>query len=105
MYSVANFYTAFSLIPRGKNIINVCLGTACHVRGAPQILEGLERQLKIKAGETSRDMMWTLLTVNCLGACALGPIIVVNEEYHGHMTRATVTDVLQEHAREHADDK
>ena len=105
VYSVANFYTAFSLVPRGKNIISVCMGTACHVRGAPQVLEELERQLKITAGHTSPDMMWTLLTVNCLGACALGPHVVVNETYHGHMTRATVTDVLDDHARESEDAK
>ena len=98
VYSVANFYTAFSLVPRGKNIISVCIGTACHVRGAPLVLEQLEQELKIKAGETTPDRLWTLLTVYCLGACALGPIMVVNGEYHGNMTRATVTDVLHEHA-------
>ena len=100
VYSVANFYTAFSLLPRGRNIVSVCMGTACHVRGSPQVLEEAERQLKIKAGQTSPDMMWTLLTVNCLGACALGPVVVVNDVYHGHMTRATVTDVLHKHVQQ-----
>ena len=100
VYSVANFYTAFSLQPRGKHIVSVCMGTACHVRGAPQVLEEVERQLKIKAGQTTPDRMWTLLTVNCLGACALGPIVVVNDDYHGHMTRTMVTDVLDKYARE-----
>jgi len=104
VYSVANFYTAFSLVPRGKNIISVCMGTACHVRGAPQVLEELERQLKIKPGETTPDMMWTLLTVNCLGACALGPVIVVNQEYHGHMTRSDVIDALHKHAEQSSDE-
>ncbi len=105
VYSVANFYTAFSLQPRGKHIVSVCLGTACHVRGAPQVLEELERQLKIEAGQTSPDMMWTLLTVNCLGACALGPIVVVNDDYHGHMTRTLVTDVLHQYAKESSNGK
>ena len=100
VYSVANFYAAFSLEPRGKHIVSVCTGTACHVRGAPPVLEELERQLEIKAGQTSPDMMWTLLTVNCLGACALGPVVVVNDDYHGHMTRTMVTDVLHGYARE-----
>jgi len=105
VYSVANFYTAFSLTPRGKNIISVCMGTACHVRNSSQVLEEFERQLKIQAGQTSSDMMWTLLTVNCLGACALGPVVVFNDNYHGHMTRARVVDVLHQHAQEKPDGK
>jgi NADH-quinone oxidoreductase subunit E len=105
VYSVANFYAAFSLVPRGKNIVNVCMGTACHVRGSGQVLEEFERRLKIKAGETSSDMMWTLLTVNCLGACALGPVVVFNDNYRGHMTRARVVDVLDEYAKKASDGK
>lgn len=81
VYHAATFYTAFSLTPRGKHIIKVCLGTACHVRGSPRILEEFERKLGIKAGETTKDGLFTLETVNCLGACALGPVVVVDGEY------------------------
>ena len=83
VYSVATFYKAFSLEPRGKHIVHVCMGTACHVRGAGRILDGLERKIGVKAGETSEDMEFTLETVNCLGSCALGPLVVIGEKYHG----------------------
>ncbi|MCK4307668.1 NAD(P)H-dependent oxidoreductase subunit E [candidate division WOR-3 bacterium] len=95
VYSAATFYKAFSLEPRGKHIIQVCVGTACHVRGASRILEEIERRINIKAGETSEDFMFTLETVNCLGACALGPIIVIDGEYHGQMTPAKVSKLLE----------
>jgi len=85
-YAVATFYNAFSLKPKGKHCLNVCMGTACHVRGSPQILERLETKLNIQAGETTRDHLFTLETVNCLGACALGPIVVTGGEYSGQMT-------------------
>ena len=75
VFEVATFYKAFSLEPRGKHLIHVCLGTACHVRGVPQILNRIERTLNIKAGQTSGDLMFTLETVNCVGACALGPVV------------------------------
>ena len=88
VYGVATFYRAFSLIPRGRHLIQVCLGTACHVRGAPKVLEAIERKLKIKAGETTADKEYTLTTVNCLGACALGPVVVVDQEYHGQMNQS-----------------
>ena len=78
IYGVATFYRSFSLKPRGKHLICACLGTACHVRGAPRIAEELERQLGVKAGQTTPDGQFTLETVNCLGACALGPIVVVD---------------------------
>jgi NADH:ubiquinone oxidoreductase subunit E/NAD-dependent dihydropyrimidine dehydrogenase PreA subunit len=81
VYHVATFYKAFSLTPRGEHIIKVCVGTACHVRGAPRVLEALERKLVLKAGETSKDQKFTLETVNCLGACAMGPVVVVDGEY------------------------
>ncbi len=83
IYSVATFYNAYSLKPRGKHLIRVCMGTACHVRGAPFILDRLERKLEIRAGETTRDRNVTLETVNCLGACALGPIVVRDGAYTG----------------------
>ena len=85
LMSLATFYRAFSLEPRGKHIVSVCLGTACHVRGAERIVGAIERDLGIKGGETDEDLHWTLETVNCLGACALGPIVVVDGEYHGQM--------------------
>jgi NADH-quinone oxidoreductase subunit E len=85
-YAVATFYNAFSLIPKGKHCLHVCMGTACHVRGSPQVLDRLETKLNIKAGETTADRLFTLETVNCLGACALGPIVVTDEAYSGAMT-------------------
>ncbi len=94
-YSVATFYNAFSLRPKGKNRLHVCMGTACHVRGSPQILDRLESKLGVKAGETTRDHLFTLETVNCLGACALGPIVVTNDEYSGQMTTQKVDRLIK----------
>jgi NADH-quinone oxidoreductase subunit E len=85
-YGVATFYNAFSLKPKGRHCLSVCMGTACHVRGSPQVLDRLETKLRIKAGGTTRDRQFTLETVNCLGACALGPIVVTDGEYSGQMT-------------------
>ena len=90
----ATFYKAFSLKPRGKHVITVCLGTACHVRGGPWIVEELERKLDISPGNTTDDGQFTLETVNCLGACALGPIMVVDDEYYGQMTIKKVGEIL-----------
>jgi NADH-quinone oxidoreductase subunit E len=88
VYSLATFYRAFSLKPRGKHLIHVCTGTACHVRGAVKIIDALEREIGIRAGETDEQLEFTLETVNCLGACALGPVVVIDGEYHGQMTGA-----------------
>lgn len=85
VFSVATFFKAFSLKQRGEHQVQVCMGTACHVRGAQRVLEELERDLGIKSGETSKDLKFTLETVNCVGACALGPVVVVNGEYSGYM--------------------
>ncbi len=85
-YSVATFYHAFSLKPKGKHCLHVCMGTACHVRGSPQVLDRLQTRLGIRPGETTRDRQFTLETVNCLGACALGPIVVADGEYAGQVT-------------------
>jgi len=98
VYSVATFFKALSLTPRGRHLINVCLGTACHVRGAVRILETMERDLKIKAGENTPDLRFTLETVNCVGACALGPVVIVDEEYHGQMTTEKVKGILEHYA-------
>lgn len=95
IYGIATFYKSFSLEPRGKYLINICLGTACHVRGAVRILEKVERSLDIKPGQTTKDSMFTLETVNCLGACALGPLMVVDGEYFGKMTSAKVDKILK----------
>jgi NADH-quinone oxidoreductase subunit E len=99
IYSVATFYNAFSLKPRGAHIVRVCMGTACHVRGAPSILNRLESKLKIVAGETTRDRQITLETVNCLGACALGPVTVIDGAYSGQMDIAKVDRLLKGLAR------
>jgi len=94
-YAVATFYHAFSLKPKGKHCMHVCMGTACHVRGSPQVLARLESKLNIQAGETSRDHLFTLETVNCLGACALGPIVVTDGEYSGQMTVQKADQLLK----------
>jgi NADH-quinone oxidoreductase subunit E len=98
VYGAASFYKAFSLEPRGKHIVQVCLGTACHVRGARRIIEELERRLDVPAGSTTKDRLFTLETVNCLGACALGPIVAMDGEIHGSMTAAKVPSLLDRHA-------
>ena len=94
VYHVATFYTAFTLTPRGQHTISVCLGTTCHVRGAARLTDHLQRRLDIDVGATTEDLMFTLEGVNCLGACALAPVMVVDGKYHGHMTSATVDKLL-----------
>ena len=95
IYGIATFYSCFTLQPRGKHLISACLGTACHVRGASRVVEQFERQLGIKTGETTSDGRFTLETVNCLGACALGPIIAIDGHYFSNVTPAKVRDVLE----------
>ena len=97
VYSVTTFFKAFSLKPRGRHLINVCLGTACHVRGAVRILEKIERELGISSSETTQDLRFTLETVNCVGACALGPMVIIDEEYHGEITTDKVNSVLKKY--------
>jgi NADH-quinone oxidoreductase subunit E len=96
VYAVATFYRAFSLKPRGKHLASVCLGTACHVRGGPAVAKECERQLGIAAGETTPDREFTLETVNCLGACALGPVVVVDGHYFPHVNPGKVKDIVAE---------
>lgn len=98
VYSVATFFKAFSLEPRGRHLISVCLGTACHVRGAVRILEAIERELDIKSGGTTKDLKFTLETVNCVGACALGPIVIVDGEYHGQMKTDKVKALFENYS-------
>jgi len=95
---IATFYKAFSLTPRGRHLIRVCLGTACHVRGGPRILESVERALGVKAGETTSDGKFTLETVNCLGCCALGPVIEIDSQYHGSQSPVNVKKVLSSYS-------
>ena len=95
IYRVASFYKAMSLTPRGQHVVNVCLGTACHVRGASRIINSIEELLNVRAGETTQDMKFTLERVNCLGCCALGPVILVDKDYHGKLTPVQVKDVLE----------
>ena len=99
VYSVATFYRAFSLNPRGKHLCTVCLGTACHVRGAPIVLDRVQEKLGVKPGCTTRDDQFTLETVNCLGACALAPIVVVDGNYHGQTTVAKVDSILTKYQK------
>jgi NADH-quinone oxidoreductase subunit E len=102
VYSVATFYNAFSLKPQGRHRFQVCTGTACHVRGAMQVLDRFETQLGIKAGETSADQEYTLETANCLGACALGPVVVTDGTYVRHVTATKVDRLLKRMKRERA---
>lgn len=92
---MATFFRAFSLKERGKHICTVCLGTACHVRGAPMLVEEFERVLKVKAGETTEDKAFTVETVNCVGACALGPLVIVDGEYHGNQSSSQVERLVK----------
>ncbi len=94
VYGVATFYKAFSLKPRGKHLISLCLGTACHVRGGQSIASGFQRQLGIAPGGTTSDRLITLETVNCLGACALGPIVVVDGHYFSNVTQNRVKEII-----------
>ena len=100
VYSVATFYNAFTLKPRGKYLVQVCLGTACHVRGSRRVLDEVCRRLDVEPGETTADRLFSIETVNCLGACALGPIMVVEGEYFGQMTAAKVGPILEKYAQE-----
>lgn len=99
IYHVATFFRAFSLEPRGKHTCQVCMGTACHVRGAQNILDELERKLDIKAGQTTDDKEFSLETVNCVGACALAPVVVVDEDYHGDVQASKVDRVIKKYKK------
>ncbi len=106
VYQVARFYKAFSLKPRGKHLITVCLGTACHVRGGERMVEQLGRLLDVAPGETTEDHQFTLATVNCLGCCALGPVMVVDGTYYGKMAATKIEKILAKYrtGKEAADD-
>jgi len=95
IYHIGTFYKAFSLVPRGRHTVLVCTGTACHVRGAPTLLDRVKEMLHLNPGQTTNDMKFTLNTVNCLGCCALGPVIVVDGEYHGKPTAADLRRIFE----------
>jgi NADH-quinone oxidoreductase subunit E len=92
---IATFYKAFSLVPKGRHRIHICMGTACHVRGAPRVLETVQDLIGIRPGETDLDLKFSLETVNCLGCCALGPVMEIDGETHGKMTSSQVSDILK----------
>ena len=94
VYGIATFYKSFSLTPRGRHQVKVCLGTACHVRGASRIGKEVKRKLAIKPGETSEDGEFSLETVMCLGCCAIGPVVVVDGRYYGKVTTAKLESIL-----------
>ncbi len=100
IYGVATFYTSFSIEPKGRHIITVCMGTACHVRKSPSVLEEICRYLGVNPGETTKDMRFTVETVNCLGACAMGPIMVVDGSYYGEMDASKVVPILEKYKEE-----
>ena len=95
VYGVATFYKSFSLTPRGRHQVKVCLGTACHVRGADRIVEEIERNLGIRPGETSKNGEFSLETVMCLGCCAIGPVVVIDGRYYGEVTPTKVASILK----------
>ena len=97
VFSVATFFKAFTLKPRGRHLVTVCLGTACHVRGGQRLVDKLERDYGIKPGETTEDMRFTLETVNCLGCCALGPVVVVDGKYESQMNADKLDRVLRKY--------
>jgi NADH-quinone oxidoreductase subunit E len=97
VYSVATFFKAFSLKPRGRHTVHVCMGTACHVRGATQILEQMGNEMNVGCGGTTKDGKFTLESVNCVGACALGPVVVVDGEYAGQMTVNKIKPLLEKY--------
>ncbi|MCP4199363.1 MAG: NAD(P)H-dependent oxidoreductase subunit E [Proteobacteria bacterium] len=95
VYRMATFFESFHLEPRGKHICTVCMGTACHVRGASRLVEQLERDLDIPSGGTTSDLMFTIEEVNCVGACALGPLVIVDGDYKGNMTSGRLQKVVK----------
>ncbi|MBP7341058.1 MAG: NAD(P)H-dependent oxidoreductase subunit E [Smithellaceae bacterium] len=97
VYGVVTFYSFFTMTPRGKHTVRVCLGTACYVRGGKAIAEALEKQFNIREGETTEDRMFTLESVRCLGACGLGPVVVVDEDVHGRVKPAKLKEILSQY--------
>ena len=101
IYGVATFYSTFSLEPRGKNIISVCLGTACHVRGAGRVMDRIEDILHVENGETTEDGLFTLESVRCIGCCSLGPVVKINEDVYGRIASENLTQILDHYGESH----
>ncbi len=97
VYGVVSFYSFFTMVPRGRHTIRLCLGTACYVRGAPEIQAKIEQELGIGVGETTPDRRFTLEAVRCLGACGLAPVMMVNEDTHGALEPGTVLQILEQY--------
>jgi len=97
IYGVATFYSTFSLEPRGRNIISICLGTACHVRGGERVRERLQESLDISDGQTTKDQRFTLESVRCIGCCSLGPVVKINEDTHGRISSDEVDRILDQY--------
>jgi NADH:ubiquinone oxidoreductase subunit E len=97
IYGVATFYSTFSLEPRGRNIISICRGTACHVRGAERVLDQIQESLSIRDGETTEDMRFTLESVRCIGCCSLGPVVKINEDMHGRIATDKIGKILKQY--------
>jgi NADH-quinone oxidoreductase subunit E len=97
---MATFYKALSLTPKGKHIITVCDGTACHVAGSMVVLDELEKMLDIKAGQTTKDFKFSINTVNCIGCCAIAPVMMINERYYGNLTPKMIKEILDEYRGE-----
>ena len=95
IFGVATFFRAFSLKPRGRHLVTVCLGTACHVKGGQRLVDKMERDYKVKSGDTTDDLRFTLETVNCLGCCALGPVVVVDGKYESQVNPDKLDRVLR----------
>ncbi len=103
IYGVATFYSTFSLEPRGKNIISICLGTACHVRGAGKVLERIEDTLCVENGKTTEDGLFTLESVRCIGCCSLGPVVKINEDVYGRIGSEDLTEILDHYGESHTE--
>ncbi len=102
--SIATFFRAFSLKPVGRHQVHVCMGTACNIQGGPRLVEALERELKIKKGETTPDMQFSLDTVNCVGCCGLAPVITVGQDVHGKLKQSSIPRILKKYRSKEASD-
>jgi NADH-quinone oxidoreductase subunit E len=105
VFRLANFYKTFSLTPRGRHLITVCTGTACHVQGVPRILEEVLGLLEVQPGETTKDGAFTVETVNCVGACALAPVVIIDGQYYDHMTSRKLSDLIEDVQFDDEDDE
>ncbi|NMC70502.1 MAG: NAD(P)H-dependent oxidoreductase subunit E [Myxococcales bacterium] len=98
LHHIATFFKAFSLVPRGRHVVEVCMGTACHVKGAPRVLDAFARELGVPVGGTTRDLQFTLEPVRCLGCCAIAPVVKVGKELHGELQASKVKTVIKKYA-------